>query len=107
MQSSEVLIKEYLAYRGFSGSLKSFENECKNDRIKSFRSDKILEAIQIAINSHDLQEVMNRNVHGNTNFISHFLIPAQGHLENPRLILLLKVGTKLLGRCEEARDGTF
>lgn len=42
IQNSEVLIKEYLTYRGFTGCLKSFENECRNDKNRSFRTDKII-----------------------------------------------------------------
>lgn len=57
MQNTEVLIKEYLAYRGFTACLKSFETECRNDRSKSFRTDKLLESIQQAVNSSDLQEL--------------------------------------------------
>lgn len=57
MQNIEVLIKEYLAYRGFTSCLKTFETECRNDKTKSFRVDKILEIIQLAINSSDLQEL--------------------------------------------------
>lgn len=57
MQNSEVLIKEYLAYRGFTSCLKSFESECRNDKNKSFRTDKILETIQLAINISDLHEL--------------------------------------------------
>lgn len=57
MQNTEVLIKEYLAYRGFTACLKSFEVECRNDKNKSFRTDKLLESIQQAVNSSDLQEL--------------------------------------------------
>jgi WD repeat-containing protein 91 len=41
-QNVELLVKEYLAYRGFTNCLKSFESECKNDKTRSFRIDKIL-----------------------------------------------------------------
>lgn len=57
MQTIEVLVREFLAYRGFLTSLKSFESECKNDRNKSFRVDKIIESLQMSINSSDLQEL--------------------------------------------------
>lgn len=57
IQNSEVLIKEYLAYRGFTNCLKSFESECRSDKNKSFRTDKILESIQTAINSSDLSDL--------------------------------------------------
>lgn len=56
-QNIEVLIKEYLAYRGFTSSLKSFDSETKNDKTKSFRVDKILELIQTSVNNSDLQEL--------------------------------------------------
>lgn len=57
MQNVEVLIKEFLAYRGFTSCLKSFENECRNDKTKSYRSEKILESIQQAINTSELQDL--------------------------------------------------
>lgn len=53
----ELLIKEFLLYRGYPNSLKQFENECKNDKNKSFRVDKILELLTIAISNSDLQEL--------------------------------------------------
>lgn len=40
-QNIEVLIKEYLAYRGFTQALKSFDVECRNDKNKSLRTDKV------------------------------------------------------------------
>lgn len=57
MQNVELLVKEFLAYRGFTNCLKSFENECRNDKTKSYRSDKILESIQLAVNTSELQDL--------------------------------------------------
>jgi hypothetical protein len=57
MQNIEVLIKEYLAYRGFTNCLKNFENECRNDKNKHFRVDLIINSIQTSINSSDFQEL--------------------------------------------------
>lgn len=57
MQNSEVLIKEYLAFRGFTSCLKSFEAECRSDKNKSFRTDKILDIVTISISSSDLCEL--------------------------------------------------
>jgi len=37
--------------------LKSFEIECRNDKNKNYRTDKIIDSIQLAINSSDLQEL--------------------------------------------------
>jgi len=33
----DTLIKEYLIFRGFTGTLKNFELDLKNDRTKSFK----------------------------------------------------------------------
>lgn len=57
MQNIEVLVREFLAYRGFLTSLKSFECEIKSDKNKSFRVDKIIDSVQSAINSSDLFEL--------------------------------------------------
>lgn len=57
MQNVELLVKEFLAYRGFTNCLKSFENECRNDKTKSYRSEKILESIQQAVNTSELQDL--------------------------------------------------
>lgn len=57
IQNSEVLIKEYLAYRGFTSCLKSFESECRNDKNKSFRTDQIIQSLNSAVNFSDLVEL--------------------------------------------------
>lgn len=57
MQNLEILVREFLAYRGFLSTVKSFENECKNDRLKNFRVDKIVDSLQSAINGSELQEL--------------------------------------------------
>lgn len=57
MQNVEVLVKEFLAFRGFTSCLKSFENECRNDKTKSYRTEKILESIQQAVNTSELQDL--------------------------------------------------
>lgn len=36
------LIREYLLYRGFSGTLKAFDSELKVDKDKSFRVSKYI-----------------------------------------------------------------
>eukprot|EP01080_Neovahlkampfia_damariscottae_P001272 gene1272-11359_t len=38
-------LKEYLAFRGFTSTLKTFEIERKNDKTKSYQTDKIVEQI--------------------------------------------------------------
>lgn len=49
------LVREYLLFRGFTQSLKAFDNELKIDRDKAFRPDKITEQLFSYISSHDIQ----------------------------------------------------
>lgn len=55
IQYVDGLIREYMLFRGFSGSLKSFDSELKSDKDKGFRVDKIIEQITHSINIQDLQ----------------------------------------------------
>lgn len=48
------VIKEYLIFRGFSGTLKSFESDLKADKDKSFRVDKIVDQLHQYILSYDI-----------------------------------------------------
>lgn len=57
IQSVEKIVSEFLVWKGFTNTLRSFENETRNDRTKHFRVDLILNSIQLAISSHDLQEL--------------------------------------------------
>lgn len=55
IQYVDGLIREYMLFRGFSSSLKSFDSELKSDKDKGFRVDKIIEQITHSINIQDLQ----------------------------------------------------
>lgn len=55
IQYVDGLIREYMLFRGFSSSLKSFDTELKSDKDKGFRVDKIIEQITHSINIQDLQ----------------------------------------------------
>lgn len=55
VQYVDELVREYMLFRGFSNSLKSFDAELKSDKDKSFRCDKIIDQITHSINTHDLQ----------------------------------------------------
>lgn len=57
IQYVDDLIREYMLFRGFSNTIKSFEVELKSDKDKSFRVDKIIDQITLCINSHDLQSL--------------------------------------------------
>ncbi|KAK3593070.1 hypothetical protein CHS0354_007861 [Potamilus streckersoni] len=62
------MIKDYLAFRGLSSTLRVLENELKNEREKSFRIDKMTEQIQYYIGSYDLA-----NLRDYWNFLNHRL----------------------------------
>lgn len=55
IQYVDALIREYMLFRGFSNSLKSFDTELKGDKDKGFRVDKIIDQILQTINTQDLQ----------------------------------------------------
>ncbi|XP_020630287.1 WD repeat-containing protein 91-like isoform X2 [Orbicella faveolata] len=48
------VIKEYLVFRAFSNTLKSFESDLKADKDKSFRVDKIVDQLYQYILSYDI-----------------------------------------------------
>ncbi|CAG2059799.1 unnamed protein product, partial [Timema podura] len=54
IQYIDELIREYLLYRGFGGTLKVFDSELKVDKDKGFRVDKILDQLMQYIFSYDL-----------------------------------------------------
>ncbi len=43
--SADNVVSEYLIYRGFTDTYKSFEKEKKSDRMKQFESSKIVNAL--------------------------------------------------------------
>lgn len=57
IQYVDSLIREYMLFRGFSSTLKTFDTELKSDKDKGFRVDKIIDQILNAINAQDLQSL--------------------------------------------------
>lgn len=57
IQYVDSLIREYMLFRGFSSTLKTFDTELKSDKDRGFRVDKIIDQILSAINTQDLQAV--------------------------------------------------
>ncbi|CAB1351948.1 unnamed protein product [Coregonus sp. 'balchen'] len=47
-------VREYLIYRGFTSTLKHLDSDIKADKEKGFRVDKIIDQLQLFINSFDL-----------------------------------------------------
>ncbi|XP_047997009.1 WD repeat-containing protein 91 [Leguminivora glycinivorella] len=54
IQFVDELVKEYLLYRGFTSTVKAFDNDLKTDKDKGFRVDKIVDQILHFINVSDL-----------------------------------------------------
>jgi hypothetical protein len=86
------LIREYLLYRGFSGTLKAFDSELKVDKDKSFRVDKIVEQLMQFIHLYDLNSLKELWTHLDQRMFSkleHNFTPAVRKLENAVLKLYL------------------
>ncbi|CAN9504747.1 unnamed protein product [Ophioblennius macclurei] len=47
-------VREYLIYRGFTSTLKHLDSEIKADKEKGFRVDKIIDQLQLLVQSFDL-----------------------------------------------------
>lgn len=86
------LIKEYLLFRGFSSTIKSFDSELKVDKEKSFRVDKIIDQILYFVTNYDLNSLRDLWAHLDTHMFtkleSHFT-PGVKKLENAVLKLYL------------------
>ena len=53
------LVKEYLLYRGFNQTLKSFEHDLKNDKDRCFKADKITDQLLSYVYSYDLNGLLD------------------------------------------------
>lgn len=60
------LVREYLLFRGFSASLKSFDADIKAEKEKGFRADRLVDQVVSCIQSHDLQGLRELWQHLNT-----------------------------------------
>lgn len=54
IQYVDSVLREYMLFRGFSNTLKTFDSELKSDKDKGFRVDKIIDQMMGAINTQDL-----------------------------------------------------
>ncbi|XP_053096123.1 WD repeat-containing protein 91 isoform X2 [Pangasianodon hypophthalmus] len=54
VERTDDLVREYLIYRGFTGTLKHLDAEIKADKEKGFRVDKIIDQLQHFIQNFDL-----------------------------------------------------
>ncbi|CAG8576581.1 34172_t:CDS:2, partial [Racocetra persica] len=58
-QQIDELVKEYLLFRGFSATFRSFESECRNDKDKRFQAEKIIEELFSFITNSDVNGLMD------------------------------------------------
>lgn len=52
------LVKEYLLFRGFNSTLKSYEHDLKQDKDKSFKADKVTDMLLSFVHSYDLNGLL-------------------------------------------------
>ncbi|XP_044742281.1 WD repeat-containing protein 91 isoform X2 [Chrysoperla carnea] len=76
IQYVDELVKEYLLYRGFTSTLKTFDSELKSDKEKGFRVDKIIEQFVSFITSYDLSSLRDLWAH----LESHLFCRLEHHL---------------------------
>eukprot|EP00743_Colponemidia_sp_Colp-15_P006657 GILK01007177.1.p1 GENE.GILK01007177.1~~GILK01007177.1.p1 ORF type:complete len:630 (-),score=108.43 GILK01007177.1:19-1908(-) len=51
---ADSLVKEYLLFRGFTSTIRAFETDKKQDKSKSFQSERIVEHILLCVTTSDL-----------------------------------------------------
>lgn len=84
LQYMEELIREYLVFRGFASTLKTFDAELKTDKEKSFRVDKIIEQLMQFISSYDLNGIRELWIH----FDNHIFSKLESHFIPSKLSLM-------------------
>ncbi|KAH8382291.1 hypothetical protein KR009_002694 [Drosophila setifemur] len=82
------LLREYLVFRGFSGTLKALDLEQRTEKDQHFRAERILEQFQNAVQTFDLQALRSLWLHLDNNLFSkleHTYAVAVKKLENSLL----------------------
>ena len=87
-QYLDELVKEYLTFRGFTATLKSFDGELKQEKEKGFRVEKIVDQFSQHITNHDLTGLIELWKHLENKI---FL-----RLETQRLVTVRKLENSLL-----------
>lgn len=100
------LVKEYLLFRGFSQTLKAFDNDLKAEKEKGFRVDKIVDQLMQYIYNYDLTSLRELWGHLDLRMFSrlesHFT-PAVRKLENAVLKMYL-VNTVVNNKQDRIQD---
>ncbi|XP_075147520.1 WD repeat-containing protein 91 [Haematobia irritans] len=92
IQFLDKLLHEYLIFRGFTNTIKTLDNEQRNEKDQSFRAEKIMEQFNYCINHNDLQGLLNLWKHLDANLfckLEHNYAMAVKKLENSLLKLYL------------------
>ena len=53
-QYLDEIVREYLLFRGFGGTVKALDVDLKSDKEKGFRVDKIIDQLMYFVNTYDL-----------------------------------------------------
>lgn len=106
IQYVDELIREYLLFRGFAGTLKMFDIELKQDKEKGFRVDRIVDQFLQLIYAHDLTAVREFWSHLHTRMFSKLEIEFTSSLkklENGvlKLFLVNAIGNNKLDKVTE------
>jgi hypothetical protein len=85
VQYVDELIREYLLYRGFSGTLKAFDSELKVDKDKSFRvSKQVISSTIMTKNSHSFRYNFTIHWSGRLGNLEWFLLGLIKHTLSDR-----------------------
>ena len=105
-QYLDELVREYLVFRGFTPTLKSFDSDLKNEKEKGFRVEKIVDQFSQYVTNHDLSGLLELWKHLQTKIFSRLethRLSTVRKLENSllKLYLVTCVQTKQLDKLRE------
>ncbi|XP_061421287.1 WD repeat-containing protein 91 [Lethenteron reissneri] len=59
----DVLVRDFLVFRGFAATLRAYEAELRGDRDRGLRAERLLEQLQLCVSSLDLQSLRDLWAH--------------------------------------------
>ncbi|XP_026321005.1 WD repeat-containing protein 91 [Hyposmocoma kahamanoa] len=110
IQFVDELVREYLLFRGFTSTVKAFDNDLKADKDKGFRVDKIIEQILHYINVSDLNGLKEYWLHLDSLVFSKLEIhmqPAVRKIEYSLYKLYLVTATQSTGGSRNEKVADF
>jgi len=87
-QFLDELVKEYILFRGFTSTLRTFDADLKSEKEKGFRVDKILDQVNQLVVNHDLL--------GLTELWKHFETKIFSRLESNKVAAVRKLENSIL-----------